>query len=160
MEQLYKAIQSGLIYSLHETSHPKEIDSGLKDMIKDSAVQRFIDLSKKKLTSDLSKEEDKAFNSLFEDPKVKAYLEAAKAVGRRNGWLHGVPTGMVVGAGAGMAVGTLTGGGILVAALALLGAALGGVSIGYLFSKVNEILNKWTAEENLTNSKSLPVFHM
>lgn len=125
-----------------EINKPTEVDENIKDMVSDSIVRRFIELCKKKFTTELTKNEQKTYNTLFEEPKVKAFLDAAEKVGRRNGWLSGIPVGILVGGVAG----TLT----LIPAIALLGAVLGGLSIGFLFSKVNEMLTRWKVEDQLT----------
>jgi tetrahydromethanopterin S-methyltransferase subunit G len=142
--------------ALFEANIPK--DNKIKQMVHDSEIQEFIQLSKKKIMSGLDQNESVQYDNLFSNPKVAAYLEAAEQVGRRNGWLYGLPVGSIVGATAGTAIGIASAPiGMSVAALALLGAAMGGISIGYIFSKVNEILTRWKAQDNVTLTKSVPI---
>lgn len=115
-----------------------------------------MELSSKLLRTGLKPSEKEELRNLFEDPFVRNYLAAAEKVGRRYGWLIG-------GSGGGLA-------GYLAAvyklppalsflppvAAALLGAVIGGLSIGYLGSRIGKVIRRWMAENAIVSSKVLP----
>jgi hypothetical protein len=126
-------------------------DPSLSRIVKDPSVVKFITLSKKLLNKELTPQEKKEYPNLLKDPKVQAYIQASKKVGQRIGWIKGGISGTVIGGlastGPSAALGAT---GIGLAALALLGAIAGGLSVGYLASKIYGILRKWKTEEELT----------
>jgi len=121
-------------------------------MIKDPTIKRFITLSQKIVKKGKIKTfERQEMTTLLDDPKVRAYLLASQKVGQRIGWIQGgaagaVSGGLVATAKAGMA-GLTLGPAI---ALALLGAIAGGISLGYVVSKIKGILRRWKTEEEIT----------
>lgn len=134
---------------LAESKVPK--DPTLGQLVKEPPVQRLITLSKKGIKSKLSPQEKKEVKSLLQDNKVEQYLEASKKVGQRIGWIKGGAFGAVSGSihGTIAAVG-LGASGLGIFALILLGAIAGGLSLGWISSKIQGILRKWKAEEQIT----------
>jgi hypothetical protein len=123
----------------------------LVDYFKDPKVQEFIKLSKKMVDNGFDKltpEEQKRYRGLFEDATVSAYIQAARKAGERDGWLYGGGMGSAIGGVVGMAAG-LVAGPIGVVAIGLLGAAAGGVIVGWPTSKLVSILRKWKAEDDM-----------
>ena len=122
-------------------------------------LQQRKDFIKKKL----SPQEKKEIKSLLKDDKVERYLEASKKVGQRIGWikggLFGAASGTIHGSIAALGLGA-TGGWIF--ALILLGAIAGGLSIGWISSKIHGILRKWKSEEEITKGglQSGTIFNM
>lgn len=135
---------------LSESKVPK--DPKISQLIKDPVIQKFISLSKKAVNTPLTPNEKAEVDNLLKDPKVHAYLKAAEKVGQRIGWIRGGITGGlgggVTGTGGALALGITSGLGIF--ALALLGAIAGGLSIGYIASKIQGILRRWKTEEEIT----------
>lgn len=134
---------------LAELQVPK--DPTLGQLVKEPPVQRLITLSKKGIKEKLNPQEEKELKSLLKDDKVERYLEASKKVGQRIGWIKGgafgAASGSIHGTIAAVSLGA-SGAGIF--ALILLGAIAGGLSIGWISSKIHGILRKWKAEEQLT----------
>ena len=124
----------------------------MSQMVKDPKIKRFISLSKKILKNGrMSTFERSEMTTLLDDPKVRAYLQASQKVGQRIGWIQGGSIGALSGgllatAKAGLA-GLTLGPAI---ALALLGAIAGGISVGYVVSKIKGILRRWKTEEEIT----------
>jgi hypothetical protein len=146
---------------LVEMQVPK--DPSLRQLVKEPPVQRLITLSKKGIKENLSPQEKKEIKSLLKDDKVERYLEASKKVGQRIGWIKGG----LLGAASGTVHGTvaaigLGASGVGIFALVLLGAIAGGLSIGWLSSKIHGILRKWKAEEEITKGglQSGTIFNM
>jgi hypothetical protein len=135
---------------ISESKVPK--DPKINQLIKDPVIQKFISLSKKAVNTPLTPNEKSEVDSLLKDPKVQAYLKAAEKVGQRIGWIRGGITGglggSIVGTGSALSLGVASGLGIF--ALALLGAISGGLSIGYVASKIQGILRRWKTEEEIT----------
>lgn len=146
---------------LIEMQVPK--DSTLRQLVTEPPVQRLIELSKKGVKNKLSPQEKKEIKSLLKDDKVERYLEASKKVGQRIGWIKGGAFGTLSGAAQGaLASFTVGATGIGIFALVLLGAIAGGLSIGWLSSKIHGILRKWKAEEEITKGglQSGTIFNM
>jgi len=118
-------------------------------------VQRSIDLSKKYFASGLDDKELEEAEQLFKDPKVERLLKAAEKVGQRNGWISGGTYGSILGALSGGAL-SLAGAGPFFA-LVLIGAVMGGLSIGYISSKIVGVLTRWKAEENISSGGGVRV---
>lgn len=127
------------------------IDDDITKFLKDPKVKRFIELSKKKVIDDLTPEEIQEINSLFKQKYIQEYIKAVEKVGSRNGWIFGSISGGIIGAIA-TALG-LSGSGIPVFVLALLGAVLGGYSLGYVSSQINKVIRRWKAENDITSGK-------
>ena len=139
---------------LYEENIPK--DPQISQLIETSdSVKRIIDLSKKYFTSKLSKEELKEAEHLFKDPKVERLLKAAEKVGQRNGWISGGIYGSIAGSIVGgiLSIGTAA----PFFALVLLGAIIGGLSIGFLTSRIVGILTRWKTEESLTKGDQVRI---
>lgn len=125
----------------------------MKELVQDPQVQRLIDLSKKGMKGKLTPLEQKEIKSLLKDDKVEQYLQASKKVGQRIGWIKGGALGAASGSihGAAAAVGLgATGSALGFFALVLLGAIAGGLTVGWISSKIHGILRKWKSEEELT----------
>lgn len=136
--------------AIFEAKIPKDPEIG-KIVNNTDSVKRIIDLSTKYFSSGLSKDEYKESQELFKDPKIERLLEAAVKVGQRNGWISGSLFGSMFGA--------LTGGVLAITgaspffALVLVGATIGGLSIGYVSSKIVGVLTRWETENNITSGK-------
>ena len=124
----------------------------MSQMIKDPKVKKFITLSQKIVKDGKMKTfERREMTTLLDDPKVRAYLQASQKVGQRIGWIQGGALGAISGGlvatakagAAGLALGPAV-------ALALLGAIAGGISLGYVVSKIKGILRRWKTEEEIT----------
>lgn len=125
----------------------------MSQMVKDPKIKRFISLSQKimKNSGRLSTFQQKEIKTLLDDPKVKAYLQASQKVGQRIGWIQGGAAGAISGGLVGAAKAGVAGLALgPVVALALLGATAGGISIGYVVSKIKGILRRWKTEEEIT----------
>lgn len=135
---------------LCEAEVPK--DPTLSKMVKNPKVMKLIGMSKKLIRGGkLSTFERQEMKTLLDDPKVKAYLQASEKVGQRIGWIQGSLAGGLSGAliaaiKAGSAGMTLIPG----LALVVLGAIAGGISLGFIASKIKGILRRWKTEEELT----------
>jgi len=145
---------------INETFIENTKDS-LKMYFKIPAVKDFINLSKKVVedgVGSLSTREQATYRGMFDDPSVQDYISAARKTGTRDGWIRGGIAGGVAGgaagslAGAGIGIANDLGLGGTVATfitLGLLGAAAGGATIGWGFSKVLNMLRKWQAEDDV-----------
>jgi hypothetical protein len=135
---------------LVEAKVPK--DPKINQLVKDPVIQKFISLSKKAVNVPLTPNEKTEVDNLLKDPKVHAYLKASEKVGQRIGWVKGGVIGSlgggVTGASGALAAGVTSGLGVF--ALALLGAIAGGLSLGYVSSKIQGILRRWKTEEEIT----------
>lgn len=137
---------------LFEMSIPKS--SQISDLIQSNEqVKKFIDLAKKSFTKGLTPTEQKEADELFKDAKVRKLLEAAEKVGQREGWIRGGKVGSMIGGAVGAIGGIAAGGPVF--ALALLGAVIGGISIGYLLSRVHGVLNRWKTEEEIASGRGM-----
>lgn len=141
------AVGQTLITEMNVPKDPK-----IKQLIQDSSVQKFISLSRKAVKDPLTSSERTEVTNLLKDSKVRAYLKASEKVGQRIGWIKGgifgSASGGVAGTGGALALGVTSGLGVF--ALALLGAIAGGLSIGYIASKIQGILRRWKTEEEIT----------
>jgi len=128
-------------------------------MVKDPKITKLINISKSyfKNKQTLTNTEEKELGDLFEDEKVKRYLAAATKVGRRIGWIRGsiagIYAGGAFGAAAGLASASISG----VLGLALLGAIAGGLSIGFLASRIMGVLNRWETERKIASGGAVRV---
>lgn len=131
------------------------VDDDISKFLKDPKVKRFVELSKKKVIDDLTQEEIQEVNSLFKQKYIQEYIKAVEKVGARNGWIFGSITGGIIGSIA-TTLG-LSGAGIPIFVLALMGAVLGGYSLGVISSKINKVIRRWKAENAITTDKNAGV---
>lgn len=148
------------MFILQESVYEDTKDA-LSKYFKIDSVRNFIDLSKKVVQDgigSLSEKEKITYRGMFDDPVVKDYIVSARRAGERDGWIRGG----IIGGLSGGAIGSIVGGGIAASndvgaagsitafiSLGLLGAAAGGVALGWAFSKVLSWLRKWKAEDDI-----------
>lgn len=118
-------------------------------------IKRLINYGKKHFTKGLTDKEKKEIPELLKDEKVQSMLKSATKVGQRNGWIGGGSSGAILGA----LIGVIPGLNDLdhFFAIVLLGALIGGVSLGFLASRIRGVLNRWTAEENISSGQGVRV---
>lgn len=128
----------------------------LKSLIDTSPnIKKLIDYGKKHFTKGLSEQEKKEIPDLLKDPKVQAMLKSATKVGQREGWISGGIKGAILGG--------LIGGFPGLAdidhffAIVLLGALIGGVSLGFLTSVIRGVLKRWETESNIASGHGVRV---
>ena len=162
MYQTESQLKFGLVLGetlLLENKIPK--DPEIAKMVRDLKVKKLISLSKKyfKNPNNVSEKDKNELEELFQDEKIKRYLVATTKVGRRMGWLSGGFFGGSFGATGGAIIGLGTGSLLGWFALVLFGALIGGLSVGFITSRIMGDLRRWDAENQMTSGQALRVHY-
>lgn len=140
-------------YVFLESKVPK--DEELKKLVKVDTNKRLIDLSKKYFKENLTETEKEEVVDLLQHKKSISLIKASEKVGKRIGWFRGFPPGFLAGGGISiifLPFSELPAAVIL--SLILLGAIAGGITVGFISSKIFSILNRWRTEEEIVSGRA------
>jgi energy-converting hydrogenase Eha subunit A len=124
----------------------------LTKLASNDKVKKFIGISKEYITNNgkISPMKLKESNSLLQDPKVQAYIEATQQVAVRDSWLISIlgiaPISGIIASGFAVIGGASLGLSLIIGAI---GAVLIGILSGEVLSSIAKVFAKWEAENKV-----------